>query len=146
MIECIRPHVVCGQHHMIMDVKVRSRLRCGLTLTFKRMPFKRMSAHQARYHVTCAGVAESLHACNIEHSPTPSLIPKPPRRCLKVWLCPPTVPLRHRPRASTGPHRAPHPASLLPPSRGLPSGPRQPPVSAGSSPGPFPAMPPCLRI
>ena len=97
-------------------------------------------------HEFCDMVAETLHVCKIEHSPTPSLIPKPPRRCLKVWLCPPTVPLRHRPRPSTAPHRAPHPASLLPPSRGLPSGPRQPPVSAGSPPGPFPARPPCLRI
>ena len=45
-------------------------------------------------------------------------------------------------RPSTATHRAPHPASLLPPSRGLPSGLRQPPVWPGFPPGPFPAMPP----
>ena len=95
-------------------------------------------------HEFCDMVAETIHVCKIEHFPTPSLIPKPPRRCLKVWLCPPPGPLRHRSRPSTAPHRAPHPASLLPPSRGLPSGLRQPPVCAGFPPGPFPAMPPVL--
>ena len=89
----------------------------------------------------CDMVAESLHVWKIEHSPTPSLIPKPPRRCLKVWLCPPPGPLRHRSRRATAPHRATHPASLLSPSRGLPSGP-QPTVCAGFPPSPFPAMPP----
>ena len=39
-------------------------------------------------------------------------------------------------RPSTPTHRAPHPASLVPPSRGLTSGHRQPAVTPGSPHGP----------
>ena len=46
-------------------------------------------------------------------------------------------PVRHRPLPSTATHRAPPPASILPPCRGLPSGRRQAPVSACSPPGPY---------
>ena len=78
--------------------------------------------------------------------PTPSLINKPPRRCLKVWLCSLPGPLRHRIQHSTAPYLVPHYASIFQRARGFPSGLRQPPVSAGSPAGPFPAIPTWLRI
>ena len=86
-------------------------------------------------------VAGSLHVCKIEHPPTPSLINKPPRRCLKVWLCSLPGPLRHRIQHSTAPYLVPHYASIFQRARGFPSGLRQPPVSAGSPAGPLLAIP-----